>query len=376
MTMTDVDQRHMQRALRMAMRGQGFVEPNPMVGCVIAQGDTVLADGWHRQFGGPHAEVNALSAAGTAVDLTGATLYVTLEPCAHHGKTPPCVQAILESGIPRVVIAHVDPHQDVSGRGIEQLRSAGRKVQVGLLENAARQLNAPYHKRLATGRPWVLAKWAMTLDGKIATRTGSSQWITNSESRERAHQLRGRVDAIIVGRNTIIRDDPALTARPPGPRTATRVAVDSRAQIALDSELVKTAGQTPTMIVVGPAAPSESCTALEKAGCAIVTCSAADPNDRLEQMLEELGNRQMTNVLIEGGGQLLGSFLDRHLVDEAHIFVAPKIIGGHEAVSAVAGTGVPEVEDAWRLQQPAVEILNDNVYVHGRLTKETLIANS
>lgn len=371
MTMTDVDQRHMQRALRMAVRGQGFVEPNPMVGCVIAQGDAVIADGWHQRFGGPHAEVNALSSAASKQgDLTSATLYVTLEPCAHHGKTPPCVQAVVNSGIQRVMISQVDPHPDVSGRGIQQLKSAGLEVHVGLLETAARELNAPYHKRIATGRPWVLAKWAMTLDGKIATRTGSSQWITNSQSREKAHLIRGRMDAIIVGRNTVTQDDPALTARPPGPRTAMRVALDSKAQIALRSQLVETAAETPTMIAVGPAAPNASCVALKKAGCTIVTCSAADPNERLEQLLDELGKRQMTNVLIEGGSQLLGSFLDRQLVDEAHIFIAPKIIGGREAFSAMAGMGVPTIEDAWQLKQPAVEILNDNVYVHGRLTRK------
>lgn len=367
MSITNIDRRHMQRAIRMAMRGQGFVEPNPMVGCVIAQGETILAEGWHRKFGGPHAEINAITMVGEQTNLATATMYVTLEPCSHHGKTPPCAQAVLQSGIRRVVIAQVDPFAEVRGRGIQQLKDAGLEVHVGLLESDARELNAPYIKRVQAGRPWVLAKWAMTLDGKIATRTGNSQWITNSQSRAESHRLRGRVDAIIVGRQTVTQDDPALTARPPGPRIATRVVLDSQARISLRCQLVATAKETPTMIVVGPKAPHESCETLANAGCIVIACQASDSTERLDQLLTELGKRQMTNVLVEGGGQLLGSFFDQQLVDEVHVFIAPQIIGGREATAAVSGTGVASIADAWRLPQPAVEILNDNVYVHGRI---------
>ena len=362
----EVDRRHMQRALRMAMRGQGLVEPNPMVGCVIAIKDEVIAEGWHEEFGDHHAEVNAIHASHGR-DLSEATMYVTLEPCSHQGKTPPCVEAIARCGVRRVVIGQVDPFPAVHGSGIDQLRSAGIQVEVGLLETEAQELNAPYLKRVRTGRPWVLAKWAMTLDGKIATRTGNSQWITNSESRAKSHRLRGRMDAIIVGRQTVFADDPALTARPPGPRIATRIVVDSRARTPTNCELVSTATEIPTIVAVGPDADPADCAAFAKAGCQIIPCAAPAPNDRLGELLDELGSRGMTNVLIEGGGKLTGSFLDQRLVDEVHVFIAPKIIGGIDAIGATGGDGVATIAEAWQLQLPSVEILNDNLYISGRL---------
>ena len=212
----ETDCRHMRRALELALGGEGQVEPNPMVGCVIARGDEVVGEGFHRRFGGPHAEIEALGAAGgRAAD---ATLYVTLEPCCHHGKTPPCTRAVVDAGVQRVVVAQRDPFLAVQGRGIAELQAAGIAVELGLLAAEARRLNAPYLKLVGTGRPWIVAKWAMTLDGKIATRAGESRWISGAASRERVHLLRGRMDAIMVGRETAVRDDPLLTARPPGPR--------------------------------------------------------------------------------------------------------------------------------------------------------------
>ena len=213
----DLDCWHMRRALDLAARGQGAVEPNPMVGCVIAQGAEIIGEGWHRQFGADHAEVEALRMAGDRA--AGATLYVTLEPCCHHGKTPPCTRAVLAAGVRRVVVAAGDPFPQVQGGGIAELRAAGLDVELGLLETDSRRLNAPYLKLVESGRPWIIAKWAMTLDGKIAARGGQSRWISNPQSREVVHKLRGRVDAVLVGRGTAVRDDPLLTARPPGPRT-------------------------------------------------------------------------------------------------------------------------------------------------------------
>ncbi|MDZ7615653.1 MAG: bifunctional diaminohydroxyphosphoribosylaminopyrimidine deaminase/5-amino-6-(5-phosphoribosylamino)uracil reductase RibD, partial [Patescibacteria group bacterium] len=232
----ELDRWHMSRALELAARGQGFVEPNPMVGCVIARGAELIGEGWHRRYGGPHAEIEALHLAGPRA--AGATMYVTLEPCCHHGKTPPCTEAILRAAPARVVIAQRDPFPAVAGKGIARLQAAGIQVDVGLAEAEARELNAPYLKLLGTGRPWVMAKWAMTLDGKLATRTAESQWISGPESREIVHQLRGRVDAVIVGRGTAEHDNPALTARPPGARSATRIVLDSGASLSLDSQLV------------------------------------------------------------------------------------------------------------------------------------------
>src|SRR5215210_4216404 len=224
--MSDAD--YMTRALELAGRGRGWVEPNPLVGAVVVRDAAVVGEGWHEKFGQAHAEVNALRQAGELA--RGATLYVTLEPCCHFGKTPPCTEAVIGAGVRRVVSAMLDPFPQVAGQGASRLREAGIVVEVGVGDAAARQLNAPYLKRLRTGRPWVHAKWAMTLDGKIATRTGQSKWITGEAARARVHELRGRMDAIIVGKGTLLADDPLLTARPPGPRAATRVVLAGTAK--------------------------------------------------------------------------------------------------------------------------------------------------
>jgi diaminohydroxyphosphoribosylaminopyrimidine deaminase/5-amino-6-(5-phosphoribosylamino)uracil reductase len=365
MTDADLDRQHMQRALELAARGEGFVEPNPMVGCVIAHGAEVVGEGWHARFGGPHAEVEALRAAGSRA--AGATLYVTLEPCCHHGKTPPCTDAVMRAGVARVVIAQADPFPAVAGGGIEQLQRTGLCVEVGLLAEQGQWLNAPYRKLVRTGRPWIIAKWAMTLDGKIATRTGNSRWISAPASRARVHQLRGRVDAIVVGRGTAVADDPQLRARPAGPRVATRIVVDTHAALGGDSRLVQTAREAPVLIAVGPDAPFEKCQFLTAAGCEVLVCAARERGPRLDQLLAELGRRRMTNVLVEGGGQLLGSLFDARAVDEVHVFIANKLIGGDGAPSPVAGTGVARVADALHLEALSVQQLEGDVYLHGRL---------
>jgi diaminohydroxyphosphoribosylaminopyrimidine deaminase / 5-amino-6-(5-phosphoribosylamino)uracil reductase len=225
MDLSQLDAWHMRRALELAAHGRGRVEPNPLVGCVIAHGAEIIGEGWHGSYGGPHAEIEALRIAGQRA--AGATVYVTLEPCRHFGKIPPCTRALLAAGVRRVVAAMADPFPEVAGQGAAELTAAGVEVELGLLEPAARELNAPYLKLLATGRPWLVAKWAMTLDGKIATRTGDSRWISGEASRQVVHELRGRVDAVVVGSATAAADDPLLTARPPGPRTAVRTMVDS-----------------------------------------------------------------------------------------------------------------------------------------------------
>ncbi len=361
------DALHMLEALGLARRGEGRVEPNPMVGCVIADGTEVLGEGWHQQFGGPHAEVNAIEQAGTRAK--GATLIVTLEPCCHHGKTPPCTEAIIRAGVARVVIATRDPFPQVAGGGIGQLRLAGIEVDVGLLEDDARRLNAPYFKLIEHARPWVIAKWAMTLDGRMATRAGSSQWISNEKSRDRVHGLRGRMDAILVGRGTVEADDPLLTARPPGPRIATRIVVDSLASLTMESQLVQTAREVPVLVAVGPAAHPPKTQQLEAAGCEVLRGAADDREVRLRELLDELGRRRMTNVLVEGGAEMLGSFFDAGEVDEVHAFIAPKIVGGEGARSPVAGLGVGKMADALCLQDVAVEQLDEDVYLHGRIRR-------
>jgi diaminohydroxyphosphoribosylaminopyrimidine deaminase/5-amino-6-(5-phosphoribosylamino)uracil reductase len=365
---SELDRRHMARALQLAARGRGYVEPNPMVGCVIARDDQILGEGYHTRHGAAHAEIEALRDAGQA-SLDKTTMYVTLEPCCHHGKTPPCSEAVIRSGIPRIVVAHRDPFPQVAGGGIGQLRDAGRCVEVGLLESESRALNAPYLRLIETGRPWMIAKWAMTLDGKIASQSGSSQWISGPDSRAIVQALRGRVDAIMVGGRTAALDDPRLTARPPGPRTATRIVVSGKAEIALNSRLIRTIDAAPILIAVGPEAAAESRRALEDAGCEIFTCDAPSPIARLALLLEELGRRRMTNVLVEGGGQLLGSLFDLNMIDEVHTFIASKLVGGDRAATPIAGRGMDQMSQAVLLDQPSVESVGDDVYVHGRIKR-------
>jgi diaminohydroxyphosphoribosylaminopyrimidine deaminase/5-amino-6-(5-phosphoribosylamino)uracil reductase len=357
----------MTRALELAAQGRGRVEPNPLVGCVIVQGAEIIGEGWHRSFGGPHAEIEALAVAGARA--AGGTMHVTLEPCCHHGKTPPCTEALIAAKLSRVVVAQSDPFPDVDGSGIAQLQAARIEVQVGLLDSAARRLNAPYLKLLETGRPWVLGKWAMTLDGKIASHTGHSRWISSEASRKVVHALRGRVDAIIVGRGTAIADDPLLVARPAGPRVATRVVLDSRAALGSDSQLVRTAGQVPLLVAVGPQASQHECRRLAEAGCEVLPLEGTTHAQRLEQLLDELGRRRMTNVLVEGGSQLLGSLLDAGQIDEAHVFIAPKLLGGAAAPTPIAGQGIEKVSQALQLEEPQWQQLGDDLYLQGHVAR-------
>jgi len=367
MQQTDLDIWHMSRALQLALGGEGFVEPNPMVGCVIARGAEIIAEGWHRRFGGPHAEVEALRMAGDRA--RGATLYVTLEPCCHQGKTPPCSEAVIEAGAKRVVIAMRDPFPKVDGGGIAQLRQAGIDVEVGVLEDEARWLSAPYLKLNETGRPWVIAKWAMTLDGKIAARTGDSQWISHPESRKIVHAIRGRVDAVIVGRQTAAHDNPRLTARPPGPRVALRVVIDTFGSLDSNNRLLETIDEAPLLVAVGEEAPADNRERLAAAGCEVFVCPGDTHAARLESLLDELGQRRLTNVLVEGGGGLLGGMLDANVIDEVHAFIAPKLIGGAEAVAPIAGLGAETIAAGLELDSPKIEQVGCDIYVHGRIAE-------
>jgi diaminohydroxyphosphoribosylaminopyrimidine deaminase/5-amino-6-(5-phosphoribosylamino)uracil reductase len=364
----DFDTWHMARALELAGRGEGFVEPNPMVGCTIVRDGETVGEGFHRRFGGPHAEIEALASAGPRVP--GATAYVTLEPCCHHGKTGPCTQALINARVARVVIAQRDPFPQVAGQGIAEIKRAGIEVEVGLLESNARQLNAPYLKLVQTGRPWVIAKWAMTLDGKLASSGGDSRWISSSASREIVHKLRGRVDAILIGRRTAEADDPLLTARPPGARTATRIVLDSLAALSTESQLARTAREAPVIVAAAPNLPSENKQRLAAAGCEVLICPGASHSERLAWLLDELGRRRMTNLLVEGGSQVLGSLMDLRALDEVHVFVAPKLLGGADAPSAMSGAGIPQMADAIGLSSPQIEQCGSDVYMHGRIARQ------
>jgi diaminohydroxyphosphoribosylaminopyrimidine deaminase/5-amino-6-(5-phosphoribosylamino)uracil reductase len=354
----------MRRALAEAERGRGFVEPNPLVGAAIVREGCLLGLGHHADFGGPHAEIAALSAVEEPV--RGATLYVTLEPCCHEGKTPPCTNAILRAGMARVVAAMIDPFPSVAGGGLAQLRAAGLEVEVGLDEERARLLNAPYLKRLTTGRPYVIAKWAMTLDGRTATASGDSRWISGRRSRALVHELRGRMDAVIVGIGTVLADDPQLTARPPGPRCAARIVLDGAGRLPLESRLARSAREVPVLVAVTSRAPEDRLSALRAAGCEVLTF----PGDRsvpLVPLLEELGRRNMTNVLVEGGGVLQGSFLDAGEVDAVEVYVAPILEGGTHAFSPARGRGVAAMAEALRLEGTEVLTIDEDVLIRGRV---------
>jgi diaminohydroxyphosphoribosylaminopyrimidine deaminase / 5-amino-6-(5-phosphoribosylamino)uracil reductase len=359
----------MRQAIALAMRGEGAVEPNPMVGCVVVRDGEIVGQGFHERFGGPHAEVNAL--AETGEHAVGATAYVTLEPCCHFGKTPPCTQAIIKSGIKRVVVAVEDPFTEVSGRGIEELRAAGIQCDVGICDAEANWILAPYRKLIATGRPWVIAKWAMTLDGKLATRTGNSQWISSEASRAVVHQLRGRIDAILVGSGTALADNPQLTARPANfadvKRRAVRVVVDAQAALPITSRLVQTAADVPVLIAVREEVERQKCAQLSSAGVEVWHCPGDVHEQRMEALLTELGRRRMTNVLVEGGSHLLGALFDMRAIDEVHVFIAPQFAGGAAALSPIGGVGIERMADALRLADIAIEELDGDVYVHGRV---------
>jgi len=335
------EERWMRRAIALAERGRGRVEPNPLVGCVIVRDNRIIGEGFHRKFGGPHAEIDALRrCSGSA---RGASVYVTLEPCCHHGKTPPCVDALVEAGVARVTAALRDPFPAVAGKGLRRLRQAGIEVHVGLCQAEAKMLNRAYLKLRRAHRPWVILKWAQSLDGKIATRDGTSKWISSVPARREAHRLRGQVDAILVGIETVLADDPLLTCRHVRPRrVATRIVLDSRLRLPENSRLVRTAGEAPVLVATTAAGARRARgkrARLERAGCEVLVCPVQAGRVKLEALLDELGRRELTNVLVEGGGRVLGAFFEQGLADEAVVFVAPKLMADAQARPALRGRG-------------------------------------
>lgn len=351
----------MRRALAEAELGRGKVEPNPLVGAVVTAAGELVGYGRHERFGGPHAEVEALRKAGART--RGATLYVTLEPCCHHGKTPPCTDAIVAAGIVRVVAAMRDPFPKVAGQGERLLRERGVSVELGLLEPEARRLNAPYLKRLETGLAYVTAKWAMTLDGKIATASGDSRWISGERSRANVHDLRGRMDAIVVGIGTALADDPELTARPPGPRTPVRIVLDRRARLPLESKLARSLREAEVWVVADPAAPEANKQALADLGIRVLEIPGAE----VATLLRKLASEGMTNILVEGGGKVLGSFWDAGQIDAIEVYLAPLIEGGAHANTPIAGLGIAQMALAKRLSDISIAQLDDDIQVRGTI---------
>lgn len=359
--MTPADEKFMRRALELAERGGIAVAPNPMVGAVVVRGGRIVGEGFHRRFGGPHAEVFALKAAGARAKK--ATLYVTLEPCCPHPKkTPPCTDLIVRSGIARVVCALRDPNPAVHGRGIALLRRAGIKVATGLLAREAEDLNAAFVKFQTTGMPWIAVKWATTLDGKIATRTGDSRWISGEASRAWLHRWRDTFQAILVGSGTVLRDDPMLR----GARTRpVRIILDSNARTPANAQVVRTARDQATLIAVSSKAPAPRIRALERAGVQILRLDLLD----VKLVLEALAGQGLHRILVEGGGEVHASVLEERLADEACVFVAPKILGGRDAKTPVEGEGVAIMAEALLLDRIQVERFQDDVMIRGRFVR-------
>lgn len=360
----------MEYALELARAGEGVVEPNPMVGAVLVNTDRkLIGKGYHERYGEAHAEVNAIKEAGKKA--SDAVLFVTLEPCSHQGKTPPCVEAILAAGIKKVVIGCRDPAEHGEGRGIERLLSAGVDVQVGVKEEEADALIEPFKMLMQRGRPWVHAKWAMTLDGRIATRTGHSQWISGEPSRAEVHRLRGRMDAIITGAGTVRADDPLLTARPLGVRTAKRVVIDTDGTVVRPGgQLMKTLSEAPVMICAAERhADLHYLHYLAEKGAEVFVSEAENRQNQVKEVLSELGRQRMTNVLLEAGPGLSGSFSDGGFIDEVHVFVAPKIVGGIDAKPPIGGKGKETIPSPASLRQTSYRCLGDDILIEGRVRK-------
>lgn len=370
---TDTDRTHLARAIDLAARGEGAVKPNPVVGAVVARGEEVLGEGWHERYGGPHAEVNALADCSED-DLREATLYVSLEPCCHEGKTPPCTDAILQAGIGRVVVGSDDPTEKAAGRGLGILRDEGVEIVVvdGELAARARLLNQPFRKHARTGRPWVLFKSAMTLDGKVATRVGDSQWISGESSRELAHTWRAAVDAVVVGIGTALADDPQLTARPEGvlaelPRQPRRVVFDSLARLPISSQLVSAVEKIPLTVIVSRAAARSDTDALEAAGVQVLVATGENEPARVRSALDQLGAEGIASILLEGGPHLAGAFLDAGEIDETRLFLAPLLLGGRTARDPLEGEGVERIAEAQRALSFDCARVGEDLLISARL---------
>ena len=358
---SDQDLAFMRRALALAQKGRGRVEPNPMVGAVVVKRGRIVGEGYHRRFGGPHAEVNAIANAGKKA--RGSTVYVTLEPCDHFGKTPPCTELLISAGVERVVAAMTDPDEKVSGKGLRKLRRVGMDVQMGLLVDEARALNAPYLKLRTQGLPYVTAKWAMTLDGRIASLSGDSKWITGDKARRHVHQTRARSDAILVGIGTVLQDDPLLTCRLPRGRNPRRIILDRRARLPLDCRLVQTISEAEVIVATTSSAPARRLDQLAEAGCTILKVRSGHGKCSVPDLLRKLGKMQVTNLLVEGGTETLSSFFRAGQVDRVMAYLSPKVLG--DGVPPVAGLGLTKMSDALGLSDVSIQRFGPDLLITG-----------
>lgn len=356
-------QEYMKRALELAQKGMGYTSPNPMVGCVVVREGRIVAEGYHERYGEFHAERNALTRCQE--DLTGAELYVTLEPCCHHGKTPPCTDIIIERGIRKVYVGSMDPNPKVAGKGVRILQEHGIQVEIGVLEKECLALNEIFFHYITTGMPFVAMKYAMTLDGKIAACTGDSKWVTGEEARRHVHTLRKQYRAILAGIGTVLADDPMLNCRIEENVDPIRVICDSRLRIPLSCQLVKTAERIPTIVacVTGDRKKEE---ALRQAGVELIY-TAEDGQVDLVALMRELGSRQIDSVLVEGGGEIHGTLMKSGLVQKLYGYVAPKLIGGRDARSPIEGEGFSRMSDALRVSDIEMLHLGEDICISGHV---------
>lgn len=359
------DEHFMQMALQLARKGMGYVSPNPLVGAVIVKGDRIIGSGYHKRYGDHHAEVNAIRNARE--DIAGATLYVTLEPCCHEGKTPPCVDSIVRNKIARVVIGAVDSNPLVCSEGINYLRRCGIEVKTGVLENECRRMNETFFHYMETGRPFITVKYAQTLDGRIATSTGNSQWISAERARRLAHQLRARHDAVLVGAGTVIKDNPELTVRLVRGRNPLRIIVDANLRIPLDAKILQNIAQAKTIVATTKDEASALSKKIAATGAEIITV-AADKNGNVDlaKLFKALGLRGISSVLVEGGAQIITSLLKDNLADRLLIIIAPKIIG--KGIEAIGDLQIRDMESAKILSIQKVKKIGPDLLIDGRLT--------
>ena len=365
MATSDADEKYMALALELAEKGRGKVEPNPMVGAVLVKDGEIVGKGYHQVFGGAHAEIHAIHEGGT--NCRGATLHVSMEPCAHYGKTAPCVDAIIKAGIRKVVAAVVDPNPITSGKGIQQLKEAGIEVVVGVMEMQAKRLNGPFFKLMQKELPYITVKWAMSIDGKIATHTGESRWITSDESRKYAHKIRGQMDGILVGINTVVRDDPLLTCRIEGGRNPKRIVVDSSAILPVNSRLLSTINEGEIIVAVSKNAQRNRVEKLEQLGCKIVQTKDMNGRVDLKELFQRLGEMKLTNILVEGGSRVITSVIEGRIADRVMVFVAPIIIGGAGAKSPVLGTGINKISEAAEIDEIEIKRFSNDIVIEGTL---------
>lgn len=361
---TPDDARFMRHALVLAGQGRGRTSPNPMVGAVVVQHGRIVGEGYHARAGEPHAEIMALDRAADAG--RGADLYVTLEPCCHHGRTPPCTDRIVQAGIRRVVIPTTDPNPLVSGRGAQALRDTGIVVESGLLAEEATNLNEAFIKFVTTRTPFVVLKAAVSLDGKIATRTGDARWISGDRSREYVHALRDHVDAVIVGAGTVRRDNPRLTTRlPNGGRDPIRVIADGLGPLPMDAQVLQAEAASRTWVAVATGAPADRITTLQDRGLTVLEAGGANGRVCLEHLLTLLGEREITSVMIEGGEGIFTSAIEEGIVDKFLLFLAPIVIGGTTAPGLLGGAGIDKIDQALRLSRVRIEQLGEDVLIEG-----------